>query len=1057
MRWRWLWVIGFLLLEGGVLGGERLREGVPLTAAPYPPGFAMPGFFLDKVPQPGSGVEGKVPKHRLSHEPSSILELTNRISADGALISAFSEGQHLGPRTSWPPTNTTPLPGGIGEVALNPADWKFYIFYNEAGFTNLAFLTFVPKAIPEGLPEWQGVEPDLDLYVSTDSDLTNLAPTVVASAWKGISARGTETVMLSDALPVHYYIGVKTEAPVESEFALLVAAKEEPFSRQEPDGSILMTGFPLPSELNDATASGPGVSYAMAISADAGVADRMIVSNTVSHARLSDLRGSLAHEGINVGLNQATYGMSGTRVFAWDDSGLGGPGTEHTHGPGSLLDYSGHALAGQWLLTMRDVATGTGGTNLEFSVQAYPSLTGPINTEVPPGTQQARTIIVPEAATNLAVQASLILGQSTVTVQLCKAGGTNAACEQGLLTPESPTLKLDWDKFASPPLNAGEYVIRLLNEGPETAFVQVDVNCFLDLNSKSPEHALSLDYVSIADDATTVSTMTVTNQGLLVSLNAGVRIQHPRISDLEIRLEAPDGMSALLSSFRGGNSLDGMGLDTTVTNTQPVDSSGGPQASTNAMQVGTGPGTVSIDYFFFELPDTLRVYRGNELIFNSGMTSGSGTWLVSYGFDPTGLLTVVLNEGDNYDTNTAWYYEVTTTRPGMILTTFTESTNLASSPIKFAVPPFTNVTASTGLGSLSNLIAYFPEQSLKVFREKSVQGEWRLHVRDAHAGPASSPAEPLLIAWDLHFILQDPTPFAFPLSHASARTNMVKSQQWAMYSVDVPSWARAATNQLLFSSGPVSVWFAEASPPLGTNAGDVRVIQGATSATAVLLTNGTPSLQPGKRYYLAIQNTNSYAVNSAVKVTFDVTPITPDQPIPVLLTASNTAKYFSFEPSTGSAAVTLQLANVVGNPELVLRRGLPLPTVDSFDYASLRPESESEEIIISRESTPVALGPGVWHVGVINGSPAAAAGGDLLLFENAGATRISRIVATAGYVRLEWSGPPRSRYEVQATTTLNSPSWTTFTGVVTSDTDRFIFQDAPPQGSAKYYRVTRLW
>lgn len=1058
MCWRRSWVIWLLLLGSGLVGGERLRGGVPSAVAPYPLGFAMPSSQAASVRPPTSEVGALGGTSPLSHEPGLQGALTNNLTSDGRGIWALGGKQHLGPRLGWPATDTVPFPDGSGQVILNPGDWKFFIFDNEAGLTNLAFLTFAARASSNNLPEWQNVEPDLDIYVSMDYELTNLAPFAVANALKSISRRGSETLLLTDGMPGFYYLGVKTEAPVDSDFAVLALAREEPFSSQQADGSIIMAGFPVPGDLNDATASGPGTTYAIAVTAEPGLTDRVVVSNTISHARLADLRGWISHEGMRVGLNQYPGPSSpGTVAYAWDDSGLGWAGTEHTHGPGSLLDYSGHRLAGQWLLTLMDLQPGATGTNLAFSVQAFPSQSGPATAEVAPGTTLTRTITVSETATNLVVKGTLLAGQSAVRMQLCRAGGTSGTCAEGLITEQSPFLELDQDKFSSPPLNPGEYLLRFSNEGPEAAIMQIEVDCFLDWNTQTPSRVSSVPYQAIADNGITTAVLPVVTPGLLVSLNAGVRVQHPRLSDLEIRLEAPDGTSALLSALRGGDSTEGFGFDTTVTNTQPVGSSGGPEASTNLIEVGTGPGAVTLESYFYELPDTMRVYRGESLIFNSGMQSGSNLWTLSYGMHASGLLTVVMNEGDNYDTNTLWDYVVTTTKAGMLLTTFTEDTNLAPALIKFAPPPFTNVTATTGPGLWSNIIAYIPEQSLEIFRGKNSAGDWRLHIRDTQAGPASPPVDPLLIAWDLHFILQDPIPLPIPLSHASARTNVVRERQWALYSVDVPAWAERATNQLVFSSGPVSVWFGADSPPLGTNAADVRLLQGVAAGSIVLTPNGTPPLQPGARYYLAIQNTNDFAVNTALRVSFDVHNLPAGQATPVQLSASNSARYFAFEPSVGIAAITLLLTNVTGNPELVLRRGMPLPALDSYDYSSLHPALESEEIIVSRDSTPVALGPGLWHVGVVNGSPDTAASGSLLLLESTGAARISRILTTEHFVRLEWNGPPRSRYTVESTPTLDTPTWTPFPGVVTSDTDRFIFQDTAPTAPAKYYRVTRSW
>lgn len=989
-------------------------------------------------------------------EPTQLLELTNRVSADAKLVWAVAEKQHLGPFTPWPGTNTAQIQDD-SQISLEPGDWRFFTYINEAGFANLTFLTFLPRVSGEGVPpEWIGKEPDLDLYVSMDSELTNLAPAALRAAWKSVSRRGTETIMLQDGTPSVYYIGVKTEAPVEAEFNLLVAARDEPFSRKEADGSILLWGFPLPGEISDATNGVPGMGYVLAVTSEPSNVDRLSVSNTVSHERFSDLRGWLAHDGVTVGLNQVPGSeIGGTNDYAWDDSGLGGMGAEHTDGPGSLLDFSGHPLAGQWLLTQDDVAPGAGGTNLEFIIAAYPSPEGAAFFELPPGSGEVRTVIVAANITNLTAKATLLAGDADVKLQLCRVGSPDNTCEYGMLTLESPSVEMRIDKFSSPPLNAGDYLLKVQNQGPELAAFQVETLFIADPYDRPAVRAGSREVIALLDNDTTHSTLRVTNSGRLVSVNAGVRIQHPRVSDLEVTLEAPDGTTTLLSTCRGGESIDGMGLDTTLTNTLPVSSSGGPLASTNVMDAGTGPGTVTIEFHFYSLPDRLSVYRGETQLFSSGMVSGSGEWTLAYGMDSSGLLTVVLNEGDNYDTNTAWDYVVTTTRPGMLLATFTEDTNLAAIPVKFAIPPFTNVTTTL---QASNIIGYLPEQSLERFSGRMAGGDWRLHLLDKRAGPEPPQVQPTLFGWDLYFVMEDPLPLPIPLSHAAARTSMLRAHQWNLYTVDAPAWAERATNQLLFSSAPVNVWFSETGPPLGTNSGDVLLLENVFSGVRVLTQGESPALHPGSRYFLAVQNSNNFAVNISLAAAFDVAPLEPGQCTPLLVSTNAGAKFFKFEVSANAGAVFLELTNVTGNPDLVLGRGNFLPSLDSYDYTSQNADSEPERIVVSRRSSPVPLSPGVWYLGVINASLDGDASGDLCLSESDGRpVRITRVAATPDSIRLEWQGDPRSRYEVQWTSELSPPGWISRPGFVTSDTGNFVFEEMPPESAARFYRVIPVW
>ena len=64
--------------------------------------------------------------------------------------------------------------------------------------------------------------------------------------------------------------------------------------------------------------------------------------------------------------------------------------------------------------------------------------------------------------------------------------------------------------------------------------------------------------------------------------------------------------------------------------------------------------------------------------------------------------------------------------------------------------------------------------------------------------------------------------------------------------------------------------------------------------------------------------------------------------------------------------MSFQLLNLGGNLDLVARRGLPLPALTSFDYGSFNPGTEDEGILVFQNSSPVALAPGRWYLGVFN-------------------------------------------------------------------------------------------
>ncbi len=162
--------------------------------------------------------------------------------------------------------------------------WHFYVVTNTTTFTNAAFITFIPATL--SLPR-MGVfadstdnstrpEADIDLYVTTDSRLTNLDLTVVSNCIVGtqvgasipgapplfngasLGRSGTEFVVDTNSQPNQiYYIGVKSEDHEAAQYGFIPIFSEQPFSQLNPDGSQTINGVPLPVLIPDGT---PGAS-----------------------------------------------------------------------------------------------------------------------------------------------------------------------------------------------------------------------------------------------------------------------------------------------------------------------------------------------------------------------------------------------------------------------------------------------------------------------------------------------------------------------------------------------------------------------------------------------------------------------------------------------------------------------------------------------------------------------------------------------------------------------------------------------------------------------------
>jgi subtilisin-like proprotein convertase family protein len=203
--------------------------------------------------------------------------------------------------------------------------------------------------------------------------------------------------------------------------------------------------------------------------------------------------------------------------------------------------------------------------------------------------------------------------------------------------------------------------------------------------------------VPILDDAVTTDSIYVSADQTISSVDVALRVDHPRVSDLVFHLISPDGTRVLLVENRGGTTTSGMGGTIAVTNIVPVSSSGSSGATTNVINVAVDTGTLSIYYNFYSLPDEMVVYdQGGNLIFNSGMISGSGVFNVAY--VNSSFLTIVMNPpsaNNNEGPGDFWDYTVSALQARQTYLVLTENTNLTTTPIKFAPPPFVPVIPVT--------------------------------------------------------------------------------------------------------------------------------------------------------------------------------------------------------------------------------------------------------------------------------------------------------------------------------------------------------------------------
>ena len=268
---------------------------------------------------------------------------------------------------------------------------------------------------------------------------------------------------------------------------------------------------------------------------------------------------------------------------------------------------------------------------------------------------------------------------------------------------------------------------------------------------------------------------------------------------------------------------------------------------------------------------------------------------------------------------------------------------------------------------------YLPEQALAALAGDPAAGNWTLQVWDNRAGAFIANVDQL-VNWQLSMVLVSNAVVSASLPPQTPVTTTVPSGQIVYYAVTVPQWAHFATNILVSSSLPVDLLFNEAALPTGSGPGDYTLLTAATSGSGVpiLVTNATPSAQQvpltnNAIYYLGVRNNGAHSATVALEVDYDILPLANGAPFTDVLTNEySSVRYFEFDVSSNAYEATFQLLKLDGNADLVVSKGVPLPTLSSSTYGSFNVSNLEENIYVLTNSAPVPLTAGRWYLGVLN-------------------------------------------------------------------------------------------
>lgn len=512
----------------------------------------------------------------------------------------------------------------VGSAAGQTNQWRFYRFENDPAFTpvglgltngsNVAFITFFPPNV--AVPRFR--DADVDLYVSQDPGLTNLVPAVLASAFKSTNQGGTELVFFTNSVIGDvYYVGVKSEDQQGGEYGFVSLSSDLPFTEEDQFGNKLVRGMPVNVPIPDGSSREPGAALIFGVSTDPVTVADVVVTNTIAFDSTGDILLNLSHQDQFVVLQNSALDPTGngrtndTQIY--DDS-LSGESTgfglrsRPSDGPGSLQNFRGMDGAGVWLMTAVDNAILQGATNVAMYIKIAPQRddTGQgVLVSLLPGQWEYYFLDVPALATNLTITVSALNPFLPVDVYIRRGEIPTPSNNDKGARISAPGGSLSIGTRDVPPLNPGRYFVGVFNPNAETLTFRLFATLDLDLTVSNVGAFGSAMPEVLRDDGTLVTSITVPVDRLVSDIKVGLRVEHPRVSDLVFHLVSPQGIRLLLAENRGGAAGRAYGADigtnriyttfTDDTNLTQLPIKFGEAPFIQSSRLGGGAGTVVMD------------------------------------------------------------------------------------------------------------------------------------------------------------------------------------------------------------------------------------------------------------------------------------------------------------------------------------------------------------------------------------------------------------------------------------------------------------------------------
>lgn len=314
------------------------------------------------------------------------------------------------------------------------------------------------------------------------------------------------------------------------------------------------------------------------------------------------------------------------------------------------------------------------------------------------------------------------------------------------------------------------------------------------------------------------------------------------------------------------------------------------------------------------------------------------------------------------------------------------STTASASGVLFDIFRVEQITTNIVAG-----IYYLPEEPLTPLFGQNAFGNWTLEILDNRVGGGVTNS---LLGWKLNLTFVNTNPPAIQLSSDTNYCLTMQADETVYFYVDVPITASAATN-FFSGSDQLDVFYNQSGLPALNEPPDTAFFYNVLDGQTVLGIDGwnsidknvglaggavTPTLAPGKRYYLALHNRGTGTNGVCVRVAFDELSPNLVGIIPLtnqcfsysgVVTNAGAIDYYSFDVvSPDALGVRFWVSNFVGSVagddvNLVVRRGVPLPNDIRFTARSDNASPADWEFIEVADFFQTTLA-GRWYIGVIH-------------------------------------------------------------------------------------------